>query len=283
METLMARLQSLFSLQNTGKYLIDTFIPNILIFTITFSIFIIIWLFVKKTLSLIFKKVSVDKTIKSFIMTTLKYLLIIIGLITSLSQIGIDTGSILASLGVAGLTLGFAAKDALSNIISGIFIFWDRPFVIDDLIEIAGKYGTVTEITMRSTRILTVDGKILSIPNSQIVNSAVASYTNFPHLRLDIEFTVGPLVNIQDLRDLICSSLPENEVFLSEPGPQLILKSMNDYNLSLVFMVWIKDERKHIELRNLLTEHIYNMMLKNNIDLPYETINVNINGRGPKD
>ncbi len=279
----MARLQSLFSLQNTGKYLIDTFIPNILIFTITFSIFIIIWLFVKKTLSLIFKKVSVDKTIKSFIMTTLKYLLIIIGLITSLSQIGIDTGSILASLGVAGLTLGFAAKDALSNIISGIFIFWDRPFVIDDLIEIAGKYGTVTEITMRSTRILTVDGKILSIPNSQIVNSAVASYTNFPHLRLDIEFTVGPLVNIQDLRDLICSSLPENEVFLSEPGPQLILKSMNDYNLSLVFMVWIKDERKHIELRNLLTEHIYNMMLKNNIDLPYETINVNINGRGPKD
>jgi small conductance mechanosensitive channel len=83
----------------------------------------------------------------------------------------------LASLGIAGLTLGFAAKDTLSNVISGLFIFWDRPFVVGDLIEMDGKYGRVEDITLRSTRVVTPDGKMLAIPNSAIVNSSVWSRT----------------------------------------------------------------------------------------------------------
>jgi hypothetical protein len=66
-----------------------------------------------------------------------------------------------------------------------VFIFWDRPFVLGDLIEVDGKYGRVEKITLRSTRVITVEGKMFTIPNAEVMNSTVASYTNFPHLRIE--------------------------------------------------------------------------------------------------
>ena len=98
--------------------------------------------------------------------TAVKYTVLTVGVVSALGQVGINTGSLLASLGIAGLTIGFAARDALSNIISGIFIFWDRPFVIGDLIEVNSQYGRVDRITLRSTRVVTVDGRMLAIPNA---------------------------------------------------------------------------------------------------------------------
>ena len=82
----------------------------------------------------------------------------------------VDTSAALASLGIAGLTIGFAARDALSNLISGILIFIDRPFVVGDLVEIEDHYGKVSAITLRSTRIITSDGKMLAVPNAEIIN-----------------------------------------------------------------------------------------------------------------
>ena len=86
--------------------------------------------------------------------------------------------------------------------ISGLFIFWDRPFVIGDFVEVGGQYGRVESITMRSTRVVTSDGRMLAVPNSLVVNTTLASYTNFPHLRLDVSFTVGVTENLQRVRGL---------------------------------------------------------------------------------
>ncbi|MDM7936812.1 MAG: mechanosensitive ion channel [Cyanobium sp. CZS 48M] len=111
----------------------------------------VMWRLVKKAMGLAVQRADLDPTAGNFLLTLLKYLILSIGLITALGRLGINTTSILASLGVVGLSLGFAAKDALSNMISGIFIFWDRPFVLGDLIEVGGHYGRVDRITMRST------------------------------------------------------------------------------------------------------------------------------------
>ena len=85
----------------------------------------------------------------TFLSTLAKYTLLIIGFVTALDSMGIKVGAVLASLGIAGLTIGFAARDSLSNIISGILIFLDRPFVIGDIVEIEGFYGRVEKITLR--------------------------------------------------------------------------------------------------------------------------------------
>ena len=275
MDLLLNRIITVFNLEKITSYLIDKMLPDLLVAILIMTVFYVIWRFFQKVVKTVFVRFDADETIKVFILTLLKYMLFLFGLVTALGQVGINTGSILASLGVAGLTIGFAAKDALSNIISGLFIFWDRPFVIGDLIEINNLYGMVDQITMRSTRIASVDGKMIAIPNSQIVNSMVASFTNIPHLRLDIKFTVAVRENLNKISSLIFDLVKEDD-YLSEPQPQLVVNAINDYNIELIFQVWINNEREHIRLKFELRKKILSLLLEKNISMPFETLTVNI-------
>lgn len=275
MRSFFIKLFSNFSYTEISNKLI-LILPKIVVAAVLAIIFFILWKILKKFLSIFFKKAPIDKTVQNFVFIIIKNVIIIIGIVTALSQLGVNTGSILASLGVAGLTIGFAAKDALSNIISGVFIFWDRPFVIGDLIEINGQYGQVEEITMRSTRVSTVDGKMLAIPNTQIVNSMVASYTNFPHLRLDINFTVAVSESLDKIRNLVFGIVKDDEAYLSIPKPEIVLNSINDYNIELIFRVWIKNEKDHIILRFRLREQILQQLIHAKVNMPYETLDIHI-------
>ena len=276
MNQILDRLYNTFSYESVTDKVLQI-LPNIILALLILFVFFIFWKIFKKTLVILFNKVNLDRTIRNLINNLTKSIIFILGIITALSQIGVNINAILASLGVAGLTLGFAAQDALSNIISGIFIFWDKPFVIGDLIEVNGHYGRVDEITMRSTRLITVDGKMLSIPNTEILNSTVASYTNFPNLRIDIEFTVASNENLRKIRDVLFQVVENNNDYLLPPSPKVVLDKMNDYNIELIFQVWIKNEKNHIDLRNNLREVVFNTLTQNDIEMPYETLSVIMN------
>jgi small conductance mechanosensitive channel len=217
-------------------------------------------------------RAGTDLTAQSFVLTVLKTVVLTIAVVSALSQLGIDTASVLASLGVVGLTLGFAAKDALSNIISGVFIFLDRPFVIGDLVEIGGNYGRVEKITMRSTRVVTVDGKMLAIPNTVIVNTTVTSYTNFPHLRLDIPLTVGLDEDYGKIAELMLSVAKQHQQFLPDPAPAVVIKAVKDYNVEVELQVWIDDETQHVATRFDLRRRLYEALRSAKIVMPYETL-----------
>ncbi len=271
MTELMNRLSKLFSPAVLSKK-ITAALPDFIVAIASLIFFFIIWKILKKTMSIIASRYKIDITAASFLQTVIKYTVLSIGFITALSQIGINITSLLTSIGILGITIGFAAKDALSNIISGIFIFWDRPFVLNDLVEIQGYYGRVEAITMRSTRIVTTDGKMLAIPNNTIVNQIVSSYTNFPHLRLDISVTVGVHEDLGKVRKLLLALTESGEKFLLTPAPEVVVTSLNDYNVAMELRVWLNNERDHISSRLELRERVFEVLRSANIDLPYETI-----------
>ncbi|MFC2150381.1 mechanosensitive ion channel family protein [Calditrichota bacterium] len=247
-------------------------LPNLIAAFIILAAFYIFWRLLNGASVVMMKRAKLDQTAISFVLTLLKYTVLTIGIVTALGKIGVNTVSILTSLGVVGLTIGFAAKDALSNMISGIFIFWDRPFVIGDLVEIEGNYGKVDSITMRSTRVVTPDGRMLAVPNTKIVNSTVASYTNFPHLRLDIAFTVGVNEDIGKIREIalgVCSSMKE---LMQDPKPDVAVNSLNDYNIELRLSTWLTNEATHIRIRDTLREKLFEALRSASIDMPYETL-----------
>ncbi|WP_051633354.1 mechanosensitive ion channel family protein [Thermonema rossianum] len=256
---------------------IVAFLPKLLSAILVFAFFVFLWKLVRRLFRMLFRRFTVDRTLQNFLVNVGKTVVYVFGFSAALTQMGVNPASILASLGIAGLTLGFAAKDALSNIISGLFIFWDRPFVVGDLIEIGGQYGRVEEISLRSTKVTTVDGKMISIPNTQIVNSMVVSYTNFPHLRLDIPFTVAPDEDLAKIRSLLFALVQDTNTYLSTPPPELVLNSINDYNIELIFRVWIRDEKQHIALRFQLREAILKTLLEAKVNMPYETLSVIMN------
>lgn len=268
---ILERLSLRFGPEAIAAYLSGV-LPGFLSALIVMIAFVLIWLAATRLSKLLLERMEVDRTLVSFIDTALRYIILTVGVISALSEMGIDTKAMLTSLGVAGLTLGFAAKDTLSNLISGIFIFWDRPFVLGDLIEFGGYYGRVDQITMRSTRLVTVDGKMVAIPNANIVNSPVVSYTNFPHLRIDVEVTVGVEEDLGRLRKLFEQAIADDERFMDTPAAHMVVKTLNDYNVEVSFRVWLKNEKEHIPARFGLREELFELFRSSGVDMPYETL-----------
>jgi small conductance mechanosensitive channel len=268
--TLLDSLKQVFDPKRFGDW-IAVNLPRLIVALVIVFAFYLLWRAIHSATSFVMRRAKLDATVTQFIHTILRYTVFAIGLVTALGHLGVDTTSVLTSLGVAGLTIGFAARDALSNIISGVFIFWDRPFVIGDLIEIGGAYGRVDTITMRSTRVVTPDGRMLAIPNSVVINSTVASYTNFPQLRLDVEVTVAVTENLARARRVLLDMIEGDELFVQEPAPEVVVKALNDYNVLLEVRVWISDERKHVAERFRLREAIFVTLTEAGVEMPYET------------
>ena len=270
-ESILTRLHELFDPRDLGEQIAD-WLSNLVVGLAVFLAFYLLWRILKLIMRRTLRKSKLDETSYSFVETAIRYTILIIGLVTALDSVGVNTGALLASLGIVGVTIGFAARDSLSNFISGIIIFIDRPFVIGDLVEIDDKYGRVSEITLRSTRVVTSDGRMLAVPNTEIVNKTVASYTNFPNLRLDIPVTIAVAEDIENTRQILLGLVAGDPEYLAEPAARVIVTALNDYNIALELQAWLKDERQHVEKRSELREKVFKALNGAGVEMPFETI-----------
>lgn len=271
MQTIIERLREIFSADRVANW-VAHFVPRLVIALVIFAVFYLCYRLLKSVLARVTRRAGVEPTAATFLVMILKYAVLIAGVIMALQELGLDVTTILEGVGIIGIALGFAAKDTLSNIIAGFFLFWDKPFVIGDLIEVSDEYGEVREITLRSTRIVTVDGKLISIPNSVMVNTKVRSYTMSPHLRLDIDVTIGVNEKIADAREAILGIVRADARFLTEPPAEVVVVTLGDYFVKLELKVWLRDPRIHIPVREELREGIKNALDSASIVMPYETI-----------
>ncbi len=269
-DSLFLRLKAYFNPERLGPPLAEL-IVDLILAAIIMAVFYLIWRFVSGLVLPRWKR-YLDRTSAAFVETLVKFSILSLGVLAALSAAGIQTAAVLASLGVVGLTIGFAARDTLSNIISGILIFIDRPFTIDDLVEIDGNYGRVDRITLRSTRIITNDGKMLAVPNTEVMTKTVVSYTNFPHLRIDIGVTVAVTENLDRVRQILIALVHHDTDVMANPLPAVVVTSLNDYNVALELRLWLADERQHVQKRFELREKVFNALTAAGIEMPFETI-----------
>ncbi len=269
--TVSQRIAAQFSPEKIGVWIVGL-LGDLIVAAAIFAAFYLGWRIAQFFLSALLRRYRADRTTASFLETLLKYALLVTAVVHSLSALGINTGAILASLGIAGLTIGFAARDALSNFISGLIIFWDRPFVIGDLVEVEGNYGRVDKITLRSTRVVTSDGRMLAVPNSVVINTTVASYTNFPHLRIDVDVSIGVREDMDRVRELLLEIVRHDNDYLDDPAPRVVITSLNDYNTAIQLQAWLNDERRHLQKKYELRERVYKTLSEAGVDMPLETI-----------
>jgi len=267
------RLAALFDPQELGVAAADV-LANLVIGAVTFLVYYLVWRGLDRVARIVTRRLEVDETSRDFSLTILKFAVLALAAVNALTAMGVNTASLVASLGIAGLTLGFAARDALSNMISGVLIYWDRPFVIGDLVDVAGSYGRVDRITLRSTRVVTPDGRMLAVPNTEIINSTVASYTNFPHLRLEIPVTVAVSSDLDGVREILLGLVRDDAAFLESPPPVVCVTQVNDYNVRMELWVWLQNERRHIQERARLREEAFRALVRAGIDLPFETFRI---------
>ena len=225
LEAILAQLEETLAPATLGTRAAEL-LTDVVAALIVFGFYILLWFVVRLLLKPVMRRSPLDETWNVFIESVIKYGLLLVGIVSALAAAGINTAALLASLGIAGFTIGFAAKDAFSNLISGLLIYLDRPFVIGDLVEIDDHYGTVDQITLRSTRIITSDGKMLAVPNADIINKTVASYTNFPHLRLDIELRWAWRRISTACGRRAAGQVTGDPAFMTEPPPRVIVTAV---------------------------------------------------------
>lgn len=272
LNSIAARLAEIFDPEVMGTGAAEL-LANLVIGAATFAAFYLIWWLFDAVARPIMRRARTDETTRDFVLTILKFTVLAVGVVNAMAAVGVNTASLIASLGIAGLTLGFAAQDALSNLISGLLIFWDRPFVIGDLVEVGESSGRVDRITLRSTRVVTADGRMLAIPNNEIINRTVASYTNFPHLRISVTVQVGVNEDIDRVREILLG-LVDDDVFMRNPAPDAVVTELGDYNVTLQLRAWVHDERRHADLRTMLRERAYKALTAAGVDMPFETLKI---------
>lgn len=161
-----------------------------------------------------------------------------VALVMALGQLGVNVTAALAGLGVAGLAVGFAAQDSLENTIAGFLIFWDKPFVVGDYITTQDRYGRVSNITMRTTRIRTPDNTYIVIPNAQIIEDVLVNHSQHGETRVQVPLGIAYGEDIREARDVLLAAAAETEGVLDEPAPSMVVKELGDSSVNLAVRVW---------------------------------------------
>jgi small conductance mechanosensitive channel len=163
-----------------------------------------------------------------------------VGILIALSQLGINLGPLLTGFGVAGVIIGFALQDTLSNFASGLMILIYRPFDVRDLIQVAGIKGNVSHMSLVSTTIRTLDNQTLVIPNNKIWGDVINNMTAERERRVDMVFGIGYQDNFEDAKTIINDILAQHKMILPTPEPIVRVHTLNESSVDIAVRPWVK-------------------------------------------
>lgn len=191
---------------------------------------------------------------------------------------GVDVTAWLASAGVVGIAVGFAAKDTLANIISGVFIIADEPYKVGDYITLeSGEQGTVANVGLRSTRIQTFDNAYMIIPNSVIANATVTNITaGPPNARMNTTVGVAYGTDIDEVEQLLLDIAKNHESVIEYPAPSVRFINFGDSSLDFKLNFWVKDAFDGFAAKHEINGAIYKRFAEAGIEIPFPQRDVNL-------
>lgn len=180
----------------------------------------------------------IDDTLKPFLSSSVRYFVIVITFVAVLAEFGVQTTSIIAVLGAAGLAIGLALQGTLQNIAAGIMLLVLRPFRVGEYIDAGGVSGTVDAVNLFTTDMTTYDGIYRSVPNAELWNRNILNYSRNPTRRLDIPVGIAYEDDVEQALDLLLSHLSQDTRVLPDPGPQVLVTGLGDSSVDLTLPCW---------------------------------------------
>lgn len=197
--------------------------------------------------------------------------------ILALDVLGLNIMPFIAGAGIAGIAIGFAAKDTLSNVIAGILLIVDRPFEVGDRIEVwsapvnSATWGDVVDIGLRATKIRTTDNIVIIIPNNVIMTRDIVNYTNITdEIRIRIPIGIAYDADVKKAKEMIIKVSEELDWVMREPSPtKVVVKSFGDSAVNLEARVWIKEPRRRMDTVSHITDRVKEVFQDEGIEIPY--------------
>lgn len=210
-----------------------------------------------------------DAGVQQLILRGLRLLVYSFATVTVLDQLGINVTTLIAGLGIAGIALGFAARDTLENFIAGITILLDRPFRVGDYIETQETFGTIEEITLRTTRVRTLDNQMAILPNALVITSKIINHSMLKALRVIVPFGIAYKESPEAARRAVLA-LTENDARLHPDfAPTCVVTGLGDSSVDMALRLYLKDPRLALPIRFEYQERVFEALTEAGIEIPF--------------
>jgi len=187
----------------------------------------------------VMEKASLEPMLVNFLSNIIGSVLLLLVVVFSLSQLGVDTTSLVALLGAAGLAVGLALKDSLSHFAAGVMLILFRPFKVGDFCELDGEMGTVEQITILHTRLKTPDNKVITIPNGNVFSSTMTNFSEQPTRRADMVFGIGYGSDLLKAKQILEEMCAADERILADPAPKIAIGELADSSVNIICRPWV--------------------------------------------
>ncbi len=228
-----------------------------------------------KVINSALERSKTEDTVRIFVTNLLNTLLMIVVFIAAINQLGIETTSIIAVLGAAGLAIGLALQGSLSNFAAGILIVIYRPYKVGDYIQADSHLGTVHDIQIFSTVLKTPDNKLVVVPNGSIMNGSIVNYSHQEERRVDIIASCSYEDDIDQVKSILADILSNDDRILSEPKPRIAVSELADSSVNFIVRPWVKNA-DYIDVYYSLLEEIKKRFDQEGISIPYPQSDVHI-------
>ena len=219
---------------------------------------------------------QLDKTALPLFNKAVRFVIVALGVVLALAELGINIAPLLAGAGVMGLALSLAAKDTLSNLIAGVLLIVDRPFQVGDRIELwtapneTGSWGDVIEIGLRATKIRNPDNLVVVVPNNQIMQRDIVNYTmSGQDIRLRIPFSVAYESDIDRAKELLVDVAHAVDGVKGDPAPIVIARGFGPSEVNLQLRVWILEARARRRIADEISERALRAFEEAGVEIPY--------------
>ncbi len=245
-------------------------IPKVLLALFVFILFYTAYRILNQVLARVLDRSKrIDRGLENLLIKTYRVVgTLFIGLMV-LDQLDVNIVTLLTAFGIAGIALGFAARDTLENYISGITILLDRPFRIGDNIRIEDVYGTVDEITLRSTRLRTLNHEYMVMPNTHMINQKLINHTILGIVRVEVPFGIAYKEYPQAARDVVLKLVEGDGRLHPDYKPSVVVTKLNDSSVDMALRVYLTNPKLEVPVKLEYVEKIREALREADIEIPF--------------
>ncbi len=250
---------------------VSGFIPVIRAVVILVAGYFLARLITRSTLKLVGNHLSKQQQV--LLRRILFYGLLVVVMVSALHEMGFKLSVLLGAAGILSVAIGFASQTSASNLISGLFLLAERPFVCGDVIRVGNTTGEVLAIDLLSTKLRTFDNLYVRIPNETMLKSEVTTLTRFPIRRLDVPVGVAYKEDAGKVRELLLAIAHQNPLCLDEPAPMFMFLGFGDSAQNLQLSVWVKREN-FLEMKNTIHYEIKKTFDDHGVEIPFPHVSL---------
>ncbi|MFS8137013.1 MAG: mechanosensitive ion channel family protein [Thermomonas sp.] len=236
------------------------------------------WWLAKRVVNLVdraLQRLEAEDILRGFVRNAVFAALMVVVVIAALQKFGVPTTSLLAMLGAAGLAIGLALKDSLSNIASGLMLIVQRPFKAGDSVQVAGVEGVVEQVRIFTTRMRTYQNELIVLPNSEITTKPIVNLTYKPLRRADIAVGIGYNERVDRAREMLLAVAKANPGVLRKPVAEVVVTGLGESSVNLMLRAWIKTDA-FVQTRSELIEGVHREFSESGISIPFPQRDVHV-------